>query len=91
MLSQITGIRYSNDRYYLVDGSHEKGVTKDEMRFYLQKAKMDRNIKDYIVGDNDVVVTFSGPYSPLSSEDIGQLLRPTGVTGILRELDKVES
>lgn len=89
MIVQITGIRYNGNRYCLISGSRETEVEKDVMVFYLQRAKSDRNIKDYTVNDAGTTVTFAGPYVPVSLDDIGKLLRPTGVTGLLRELDSV--
>lgn len=94
-LTKIDGIKVEPQNVYLVERTPSGHLfyefsNRETVRFYLEKAKHDRNIDKVASYENKNtghrLVMFSGSYGRLSSEDVAQLSRPTGVTGLLQEL-----
>lgn len=86
----VTGIRYGHGLYHLLgDAGEEWPSDLLEVRAYLKRVNSE-NAVDYVTIENgETTVMFLCVYGRLSADDVQQLSKPSGVTGLLRKLESV--
>jgi hypothetical protein len=86
----IYGIEYGDGKFFLIgQGERRYPSTQKELIVYATKAYSGKNIADWEIDGEITTVYFHSAYGPLSSSDIEELSKPTGVTGLLRSLQGV--
>ena len=85
----ITGIEYGGGEFFLIGPNERRYLsTQKAVKVYAMKAYANKNIDDWEIDGEMTTVNFASAYGPLSDNDVEKLSQPTGVTGLLRELQK---